>query len=295
MPNFIDLKDLSRDQLIEIVSLSIEWKKQSYSKFMLDKHVVLIFEKPSLRTRISFEVGINQLGGTTYLLNEKEMQLGERETIEDTARVLERYADMIVIRCFGHSQIKKFSEISNLPVINALTDFSHPCQVVADLVTIKERFGDLKNKKIAWFGDCNNVLQSWIEASVLLDFELNIGCPEGIAPNPKTLLWANERNKKIKVNHNPLQVADGAHCIITDTWQSMGDKKSISEEIFYPFQVNKNIMRQAQDNAIFMHCLPAYREKEVSSQVLEGKQSVVFDEAENRLHAQKAIMHFCLN
>ena len=295
MPNFIDLKDLSRDQLLDIISLSIEWKNQYHSKFMLDKHVVLIFEKPSLRTRISFEVGINQLGGTTYLLNEKEMQLGERETIEDTARVLERYADMIVIRCFGHSQIKKFSEISNLPVINALTDFSHPCQVVADLVTIKERFGDLKNKKIAWFGDCNNVLQSWIEASVLLDFELNIGCPEGITPEPKTILWANERNKKIKIIHNPLQVAEGAHCIITDTWQSMGDKKSISEEIFLPFQVNKNIMRQAQDNAIFMHCLPAYREKEVSSQVLEGKQSVVFDEAENRLHAQKAIMHFCLN
>jgi ornithine carbamoyltransferase len=295
MPNFIDLQDLSKDQLLDIISLSIEWKNQSHSKFMLDKQVVLIFEKPSLRTRISFEVGINQLGGTTYLLNEKEMQLGERETIEDTARVLERYADMIVIRCFGHSQIKKFSKVSNLPVINALTDFSHPCQVVADLVTIKEHFGDLKNKKIAWFGDCNNVLQSWIEASVLLDFELNIACPEGIAPDPKTISWANERNKKIKINHNPLQVADRAHCIITDTWQSMGDKKSISEEIFLPFQVNKNIMRQAHNNAIFLHCLPAYRNKEVSSQVLEGKQSVVFDEAENRLHAQKAIMHFCLN
>ena len=295
MPNFIDLKDLSRDQLLDIISSSIEYKNQSHSKFMLDKHVVLIFEKPSLRTRISFEVGINQLGGTTYLLNEKEMQLGERETIEDTARVLERYADMIVIRCFGHSQIKKFSDISNLPVINALTDFSHPCQVVADLVTIKECFGDLKNKKIAWFGDCNNVLQSWIEASVLLDFDLNIGCPKGIAPDSGTILWANERNNKIKIIHNPLQVAEGAHCIITDTWQSMGNKKSITEEIFLPFQVNKNIMRQAQDNAIFMHCLPAYRDKEVSSEVLEGHQSVVFDEAENRLHAQKAIMHFCMN
>jgi ornithine carbamoyltransferase len=295
MPNFIDLKDLSKDQLLDIISLSIEWKNKSHPKFMLDKHVVLIFEKPSLRTRISFEVGINQLGGTNYLLNEKEMQLGERETIEDTARVLERYADMIVIRCFGHSQIKKFSEISNLPVINALTDFSHPCQVVADLVTIKERFGDFKNKKIAWFGDCNNVLQSWIEASVLLDFELHIGCPKGIAPDPKTVLWANKRNKKIKINHNPLLVADGAHCIITDTWQSMGDNKSISEEMFLPFQVNKNIIKHAQGNAIFMHCLPAYREKEVSSQVLESKQSVVFDQAENRLHAQKAIMHFCLN
>ena len=295
MPNFIDLKDLSKDQLLDIISLSIKWKNETHLKFMIDKHVVLIFEKPSLRTRISFEVGINQLGGMTYLLNEKEMQLGERETIEDTARVLERYADMIVIRCFGHSQIKKFSKISNIPVINALTDFSHPCQVVADLVTIKEHFGDLKNKKIAWFGDCNNVLQSWIEASVLLDFELNIGCPLGINPDLKTVSWANQRNKKIAIHHSPLQVADGAHCVITDTWQSMGDNKSISEESFLPFQVNKNIMRQAKDNAIFMHCLPAYREKEVSSEVLEGKQSIVFDEAENRLHAQKAIMHFCLN
>ena len=295
MPNFIDLKDLSKDQLLDIISISIQWKNKNHSKFMIDKHVVLIFEKPSLRTRISFEVGINQLGGVTYLLNEKEMQLGERETIEDTARVLDRYADMVIIRCFGHSQIKKFSKVSSLPVINALTDFSHPCQVVADLVTIKEYFGDLKNKKIAWFGDCNNVLQSWIEASVLLDFELNIGCPEGITPDSKTILWANERNKKIKINHNPLQVADGAHCVITDTWHSMGDKNSIPKEMFLPFQVNKNIMKQAQENAIFMHCLPAYRDKEVSSEVLEGKQSVVFDEAENRLHAQKAIIHFCLN
>ena len=295
MPNFIDLKDLSRDQLLHIISLSIEWKKQGHSKFMMDKHVVLIFEKPSLRTRISFEVGINQLGGMTYLLNEKEMQLGERETIEDAARVLERYADMVVIRCFGHDQIKKFSKVSNLPVINALTDFSHPCQVVADLITIKEHFGDLKNKKIAWFGDCNNVLQSWIEASVILDFELNIGCPKGIMPNLNTISWANEINKKIKINHNPLEVSEGADCVITDTWQSMGNQESISEKIFLPFQVNKNIMRQAKDNAIFMHCLPAYRDKEVSLEVLEGKQSVVFDEAENRLHAQKAIMHFCLN
>ena len=295
MPNFIDLKDLSRDQLLDIISLSIEWKKQDHSKFMMDKHVVLIFEKPSLRTRISFEVGINQLGGMAYLLNEKEMQLGERETIEDTARVLERYADMVVIRCFGHDQIKKFSKVSNLPVINALTDFSHPCQVVADLITIKEHFGDLKNKKIAWFGDCNNVLQSWIEASVILDFELNIGCPKGIIPDINTISWANEINKKIKINHNPLQVSEGADCVITDTWHSMGDKQSISEKIFLPFQVNKNIMRKAKDNAIFMHCLPAYRDKEVSTEVLEGKQSIVFDEAENRLYAQKAIMHFCLH
>lgn len=295
MPNFIDLKDLSKDQLLDIISLSIKWKNQEHSKFMTDKHVVLIFEKPSLRTRISFEVGINQLGGMTYLLNEKEMQLGERETIEDTARVLERYADMVVIRCFGHDQIKKFSKVSNLPVINALTDFSHPCQVVADLITIKEHFGDLKNKKIAWFGDCNNVLQSWIEASVILDFELNIGCPKGIMPNLNTISWANKINKKIKINHNPLEVSEGADCVITDTWQSMGDQESISEKTFLPFQVNKNIMRQAKDNAIFMHCLPAYRDKEVSLEVLEGKQSVVFDEAENRLHAQKAIMHFCLN
>ena len=185
MPNFIDLKDLKKDQLIDLISLSLEWKNNNCVKFMKDKNVVLIFEKPSLRTRISFEVGINQLGGNSYILNEKEMQLGERETVEDTARVLERYADMVIIRCFGHDQLTKYANISKVPVINALTDFSHPCQVVADLINIKEHLKDFENKKITWFGDCNNVLQSWIEASGLLNFELNIACPEGVKPDAK--------------------------------------------------------------------------------------------------------------
>ena len=151
MPNFIDLKDLSKDQLLDLVYLSLKWKKESYPNFMNDKHVVLIFEKPSLRTRVSFEIGINQLGGKSYILNEKEMQLGERETIEDTARVLERYADLIVIRCFGHNQLIKYADTSSIPVINALTDFSHPCQVIADLITIKENLGNFENKKVGWF------------------------------------------------------------------------------------------------------------------------------------------------
>ena len=295
MSNFIDLKDLSRDQLLDLVSLSIKWKEEAHPKFMADKQVVLIFEKPSLRTRVSFEVGINQLGGKSYLLNEKEMQLGERETVEDTAHVLERYADMVIIRCFGHNQLIKYAKASSVPVINALTDFSHPCQVLADLVTLKEHFQNFDNKKIAWFGDCNNVLQSWIEAAALLNFELNIACPEGIKPNPKTMSWAIERNENISITHNPIKAADGANCIITDTWRSMGDTNPTPEDIFVPFQVNNKIMKVADKKAIFMHCLPAYRDKEVSSEVLEGDRSVVFDEAENRLHAQKAIMHFCIN
>jgi ornithine carbamoyltransferase len=294
MPNFIDLKDLNKDQLIDLISLSLKWKNNNCVQFLKDKNVVLIFEKPSLRTRISFEVGINQLGGNSYLLNEKEMQLGERETVEDTARVLERYVDMVIIRCFGHDQLKKYAKISKIPVINALTDSSHPCQVVADLITIKEQLKDIENKKITWFGDCNNVLQSWIEASGLLNFELNIACPEGITPDEKTMSWALERNKKIFITRNPQEAAEGANCIITDTWRSMGDKSPFPEDQFIPFQVNKKIMELADKNAIFMHCLPAYRNKEVSSEVLEGNQSVVFDEAENRLHAQKAIMHFCV-
>ena len=294
MPNFIDLKDLNKDQLIDLISLSLKWKKNNCAKFMKDKNVVLIFEKPSLRTRISFEVGINQLGGKSYLLNEKEMQLGERETVEDTARVLERYADMVIIRCFGHDQLIKYANISNVPVINALTDFSHPCQVVADLITIKEHLDDFVDKKVTWFGDCNNVLQSWIEASGLLNFELNIACPEGVKPDAKTISWALERNNNISITNNPQEAAEGANCIITDTWRSMGDKNPFPEDEFMPFQVNKKIMELADKNAIFMHCLPAYRNKEVSSEVLEGSQSVVFDEAENRLHAQKAIMQFCL-
>lgn len=295
MPNFIDLKELTTEDLIKIISLSIKWKSKAAPKFMKDKQAVLIFEKPSLRTRISFEVGINQLGGNSTILNEKEMQLGQRETIEDTARVLERYADMIVIRCFGHNQMINFANTSNVPVINALTDYSHPCQVVADLVTIKEHLIDFKNKKIAWFGDCNNVLQSWIEASVLLDFELNIACPEGVVPHQETMTWAIKKNNKIKIMHDPYLAADGANCIITDTWTSMGDENISPEKIFLPFQVNENIMSLADKNAIFMHCLPAYRGKEVSKDVFEGMQSVVFDEAENRLHAQKAIMHYCLS
>ena len=156
MPNFIDLKDLNKDQLIDLISLSLKWKKNNCAKFMKDKNVVLIFEKPSLRTRVSFEVGINQLGGQSYLLNEKEMQLGERETVEDTANVLERYADMVIIRCFGHSQLIKYAKASSIPVINALTDFSHPCQVLADLVTFIEHAHNFDNKKISWFGECNN-------------------------------------------------------------------------------------------------------------------------------------------
>ena len=295
MSNFIDLKDLSRDQLLDLISLSLKWKKEAHPKFMADKQVVLIFEKPSLRTRVSFEVGINQLGGQSYLLNEKEMQLGERETVEDTANVLERYADMVIIRCFGHDQLIKYARASSVPVINALTDFSHPCQVLADLVTFIEHAHNFDNKKIAWFGDCNNVLQSWIEAAALLNFELNIACPEGIKPNAKTMSWAIERNKNISITHNPIQAADGANCIITDTWRSMGDTNPNPEDIFVPFQVNNKIMKVADKKAIFMHCLPAYRDKEVSSEVLEGDCSVVFDEAENRLHAQKAIMHFCIN
>ena len=295
MSNFIDLKDLSRDQLLDLISLSLKWKKEAHPKFMADKQVVLIFEKPSLRTRVSFEVGINQLGGQSYLLNEKEMQLGERETVEDTANVLERYADMVIIRCFGHDQLIKYTRASSVPVINALTDFSHPCQVLADLVTFIEHAHNFDNKKIAWFGDCNNVLQSWIEAAALLNFELNIACPEGIKPNAKTMSWAIERNKNISITHNPIQAADGANCIITDTWRSMGDTNPNPEDIFVPFQVNNKIMKVADKKAIFMHCLPAYRDKEVSSEVLEGDCSVVFDEAENRLHAQKAIMHFCIN
>ena len=295
MSNFIDLKDLSRDQLLDLISLSIKWKQEAHPKFMADKQVVLIFEKPSLRTRVSFEVGINQLGGKSYLLNEKEMQLGERETVEDTAHVLERYADMVIIRCFGHNQLIKYAKASSVPVINALTDFSHPCQVLADLVTLKEHFQNFDNKKIAWFGDCNNVLQSWIEAAVLLNFELNIACPEGVKPNPEIMTWAIERNKNIFVTHNPMQAADGANCIITDTWRSMGDKNPLPEDIFVPYQVNNKIMKIADKKAIFMHCLPAYRDKEVSAEVLEGGNSVIFDEAENRLHAQKAIMHFCMD
>ena len=295
MPNFLDIKDLNPDQIVKIIDIAHKWKIEKAPIILGDKNIMMIFEKPSLRTRVSFEVCIKQLGGNVTVLNATEFGLGERESIYDTAKVLERYVDMIIIRSFDHSILREFSSIINVPVINALTDFSHPCQVIADLLTIKEHFKIFKNKKISWFGDCNNVTQSWIEASVLLGINFYIACPKRVLPNSQILEWIKSNNGNVVFSEDPILVAKEADCILTDTWVSMGDKKNKSVEEFYPFQVNKNIMKVAKDDVMFLHCLPAYRNKEVTKEVIDGASSFIYNQAENRLHAQKSIISYCFD
>ncbi len=294
MPNFLDIKNLTANQINRIIDTAHNWKTDKTPFFLNNKNVLMIFEKPSLRTRVSFEVCIKQLGGNVSVLNASEFALGERESVFDTAKVLERYVDMIIVRSFDHSILTEFSSLINVPVINALTDFSHPCQVIADLLTIKEHFKSFKNKKISWFGDCNNVTQSWIEASVLLGINFYIACPKRVLPNRQTLEWINENNGNVVISQDTNLVAKEADCILTDTWVSMGDKKNKSVKEFFPFQVNKEIMEMAKDNAMFLHCLPAHRGKEVTKEVIDGASSFIYDQAENRLHAQKSIINYCL-
>ncbi len=293
MPNLLDIKDLSRRDLGKIIDSSLSWKKKRYGKLLKNKNVLMIFEKPSLRTRISFEVCVNDLGGKCLILNSNEFKFGQRESIYDTAKVLERYVDLIIIRSYDHSILKEFSSHFSRPVINALTDHSHPCQVLADLVTIVEKVGDFKGKKISWFGDFNNVTQSWIEAAVLLNIDFYISLPKGILPKKDTLSWIKKNNGKIFISEDPIEVAENSDCIITDTWVSMGENKEKSIEKYEPYQVNKSLMSLAKSDALFMHCLPAYRGFEVTNEIIDSYNSVVFDEAENRLHAQKSIIDFC--
>ena len=293
MPNFLDIKDLSCSDLKEIIDLSLSWKMNRYSELLKNKNVLMIFEKPSLRTRISFEVCINELGGKCSILNSNEFKFGERETIYDTAKVLERYVDLIIIRSYEHSVLKEFVNYFSKPVINALTDHSHPCQVLADLVTLKEKFGNLEGKKISWFGDCNNVTQSWIEAAAILNIDFHLSLPKDIFPKKETMDWVKSINGKVNISNDPEDVAKNSDCIITDTWVSMGENKKKSIKKYQPYQVNQNLMSLARDDAIFMHCLPAYRGFEVTNNVIDSGRSVVFDEAENRIHAQKSILNFC--
>jgi len=253
----------------------------------------MIFEKPSLRTRISFEVCINDLGGNSLILNSNEFKFGERESIHDSTKVLDRYVDLMIIRSFEHSILKEVESNFSKPIINALTNKSHPCQVIADLVTFKEKFGDFKNKKVSWFGDFNNVTQSWIEAAAILDINFFIACPNGVSASKNTIKWLEKQNKNVIISENVSDIAKNSDCIITDTWISMGDQKDKSVDHFKPFQVNSDLMLLANKNAIFMHCLPAYRGMEVTDEVIDSKSSVVFDQAENRVHAQKSIIKYC--
>ena len=293
MTSFLDIKDLSKKDLEGIIDDSIEIKKNGSDKILKNKNVLMIFEKPSLRTRISFEVCINDLGGNSLILNSNEFKFGERESIYDSTKVLDRYIDFIIIRSFEHSILKEVASNFSKPIINALTNHSHPCQVIADLVTLKEKFGEFKNKKVSWFGDFNNVTQSWIEAAAILDINFCIACPRRVSVPKKTIKWLEKQNKNLDISENINDIAKNSDCIMTDTWISMGDQKDKSVDHFKPFQVNSDLMLLAKKNAIFMHCLPAYRGMEVTDEVLDSRSSVVFDQAENRVHAQKSILKFC--
>ena len=291
MRDFLNLRDFDKARLQSILTTARDMKAGTdTTRPLTGKTVGMIFEKPSTRTRVSFEVGITQLGGTPLMLSAADMQLGRGETVADTGRVLSRYLDAIMIRCLSHNTLTDLVAASDVPVINGLTDLSHPCQIMADLQTMAERFGAIEDCVVAWFGDGNNVANSWIEAAVLFGFELRLAGPAAYRPDAELLKWAKAAGGHITLSEDANEAARGAHVLVTDVWISMGDEEGTRVQDMRPFQVNEALMQQAASDAIFMHCLPAWRGMEVSAEVIDGPQSAVWDEAENRLHAQKAIM-----
>ena len=295
--HFLSLLDLSAEELNQLLHRAIELKamqkRGEIYEPLKNQTLGMIFEKSSTRTRVSFEVGMAQFGGHALFLSPRDTQLGRGEPIEDTARVLSRMVDGIMIRTFEHDKIVRFAEHSNVPVINGLTDLVHPCQLLADLQTYLEVRGDIRGKTVVWVGDGNNMCHSWINAARLLDFKLMVAAPEGYDPLPEFVEPAGDR---VQIVRDPLKAAEGADLVVTDVWASMGQEEEQAQRrrAFADFQVNGELMARANEDAVFMHCLPAHREEEVSTEVLEGPQSVVWDEAENRLHAQKALMEFLM-
>ncbi len=260
-----------------------------------DLILMLIFEKPSTRTRVSFDVAMRQLGGQSIALNHTDLQIGRGEPISDTAKVLSRYVDAIMLRAIKHETLTELAEHATVPVINGLTDRTHPCQIVADIMPFEERLGPIKGRKVAWSGDGNNVAASWIHAAVRLDFRLSLACPPQLNPERSVLDWAKKQGAAIELTDDPDAAVGGAECVVTDTWVSMGQQEERKrKQLLARYAVDERLMKRAGKNAIFMHCLPAYRGNEVAAAVIDGPQSAVWDEAENRLHAQKAILAWCL-
>ena len=299
--HFIDLIDIPPADLRAIIASARAMKKSKggtrAKRPLASQTLAMIFDKPSTRTRLSFEVAMRQLGGDVVMLTGAEMQLGRGESIPDTARVMSRFVDAVMIRTLEHDLITQMAEYATVPVINGLSRRSHPCQVMADVMTFEEHLGTIKNKTVAWTGDANNVLTSWMHAAERFDFRLHVATPAELAPQQWLLDWVETSGASIQIGTDPEEAVKGADCIVTDTWVSMGDEasKANRHNLLQPYQVNARLMAKANPDAIFMHCLPAHRGEEVTDEVMDGPQSVVFDEAENRLHAQKGILTWCLN
>ncbi len=299
--HFLDLLDLSTDELRRILDTAGAMKRARvkgvppHARPLAGKTLAMIFDRPSTRTRVSFDVGMRELGGETIMLTGAEMQLGRGESIADTARVLSRYVEAIVIRILSQEDLEELAAHATVPVINGLTKRSHPCQVLADLLTFEETRGPIRGRKIAWSGDYNNVLSSWIDASARFDFRLDIACPGELQPPKPRLDAARAAGATIVLGEDPATAVKDAAAVISDCWVSMGDEdEGRRHNLLAPYQVNRELMRHAAADAIFMHCLPAHRGEEVTDEVIDGPQSVVFEEAENRLHAQKGVLAWCL-
>ncbi len=297
--HFLDLTEMPVEELRNVLALSSAMKKtlkarEPAKKPLEGKVLAMIFDKPSTRTRVSFDVGMRQLGGEAIMLTGTEMQLGRGETIADTARVLSRYVDAIMIRILSHEALLELAAHATVPVINGLTRRSHPCQVMADVMTFEEHRGSIEGRTVAWTGDDNNVLASWAHAAERFKFRLNVATPPQLSPGKPMKDFIRATRADIHLGHDPEVAVVGADCVVTDTWVSMGDKDGEHRHnLLKPYQVNSKLMSLAKPEALFMHCLPAHRGEEVTDEVIDGPQSVVFDEAENRLHAQKGILAWC--
>jgi ornithine carbamoyltransferase len=290
--DYLTFPDLSKPEVQALFQLAVRMKSGAYrDKPLAGKTLGMIFAKSSTRTRVSFEVGAYQLGGHALFLSSRDIQLGRGEPIRDTARVLSRYLDMLMIRTFDHKEVEDLAEFSSVPVINGLTDLHHPCQILADILTMQEHLGGFEGKRVAWIGDGNNMANSWLDAAALLGFELRLACPEGFEPNREIYERASKLTKTM-ITEEPDEAVAGADVVTTDVWASMGQEAELEKrkQAFRGYVVDEALMLQAKPSAIFLHCLPAHRGEEVTDAVIEGPQSRVMDEAENRLHAQKALI-----
>ncbi len=293
--HFLDIDRYETADLRSILDLGFAYKNGRRDRPLEGKTLAMIFEKPSTRTRVSFEVAMHQLGGDAIILGTADSQLGRGETIADTARVLSRYVDAIMMRTNHAEKLDDLARHATVPVINGLTDSSHPCQIMGDVMTLQEKKGPVADTVVAWSGDGNNVAVSWIHAAIRFGFALRLACPETLPPPPSVLDWARREGGRVMLTHEPEEAVAGADCVATDTWVSMGVEANVNRHnLLAPYRVDERLMAKAKPDAIFMHCLPAKRGEEVTAGVIDGPQSVVWDEAENRLHVQKGILAWCL-